>query len=86
MFRGERFAETLARVEKLEALCKPYFNTLAEAAMRYVLAAPQLSTLIPGMLNRQHVDMNIAYSDGAAFPEELIARLGEHIWIRDYYH
>lgn len=86
MFRGDRFAETLARVEKLKALCKPHYATLAEAAMRYVLSAPQLSTLIPGMLNRQHVDMNIAYCDGADFPEDLKAQLGEHIWIRDYYH
>lgn len=86
MFRGERFAETLARVEKLKAICKPHYSTLAEAAMRYVLSAPQLSTLIPGMLNRQHVDMNIAYCDDVPFPAELRAKLPEHIWIRDYYH
>jgi aryl-alcohol dehydrogenase-like predicted oxidoreductase len=86
MFRGERFSETLARVEKLKVLCQPYYPTLAEAAMRYVLSAPQLSTLIPGMLNRSHVDMNIAYSDGKAFPDELKAQLPPHIWIRDYYH
>ncbi len=85
MFRGERFAETLARVEKLKTLCAPYYPTLAEAAMRYVLAAPQLSTLIPGMLNRAQVDMNIAYSDGKVFPAELAGQLPAHMWIRNYY-
>jgi hypothetical protein len=34
--------------------------------MRYVLSAPEVSTVIPGMKNRAEVDMNIAYSDGAA--------------------
>jgi aryl-alcohol dehydrogenase-like predicted oxidoreductase len=85
MFRGERFAETLARVEALKALCKPYYPTLAEAAMRYVLSAPQLSTLIPGMKNRAEVDMNVIYSDGAIFPEELKAKLASHSWVRNYY-
>ncbi len=85
MFRGERFAETLARAESLKTLCKPFYPTLAEAAMRFVLSAPQLSTLIPGMKNRAEVDMNIAYSDGKAFPEELQQKLSAHGWIRNYY-
>ena len=86
MFRGERFMETFNRVVVLKALCKPYYPTLAEAAMRYVLSAPQLSTLIPGMKNKAEVDMNIVYSDGAPFPEELKTALAPHGWIRNYYH
>ena len=85
-FRGERFMETFNRVEVLKALCKPYYPTLAEAAMRYVLSAPQLSTLIPGMKNKAEVDMNIVYSDGAPFPEELKTALAPQGWIRNYYH
>jgi aryl-alcohol dehydrogenase-like predicted oxidoreductase len=85
MFRGDRFAETLKRVEALKALCKPYYATLAEAAMRFVLSEPQLSTLIPGMKNRKEVDLNIAFCDEAPFPEELKAKLAEHLWVRNYY-
>lgn len=85
MFRGERFAETLNRVNALKSDCAPYYPTLAEAAMRYVLSEPRVSTLIPGMKNRAEVDMNIAYSDGKNFPEELKTKLPRHIWIRDYY-
>jgi aryl-alcohol dehydrogenase-like predicted oxidoreductase len=85
MFRGERFAETLVRVEKLKTVCAPYYPTLAEAAMRYVLSVPAVSTVIPGMVNRQQVDRNIAYCDGAAFPEDLRSKLPAHVWIRDYY-
>ena len=35
LFRGDRFAETLNRVEQLKELCTPYYATLAEAAMRF---------------------------------------------------
>ncbi|MDB5657599.1 MAG: aldo/keto reductase [Cypionkella sp.] len=85
LFRGERFAETLARVRALKALCAPYYPTLAEAAMRYVLSCPELSCVIPGMLNPEQVDMNIVYSDGAAFPEDLKAALAAHAWPRNFY-
>lgn len=86
MFRGERFSETLNRVNALKKICEPFYATLAEASMRYVLSEVQLSTLIPGMQNRAQVDMNIAYSDGATFPEDLKLQLPEHGWTRNYYN
>jgi aryl-alcohol dehydrogenase-like predicted oxidoreductase len=86
MFRGERFSETLTRVEKLKAICKPHYPSLAEAAMRYVLSAAQVSAVIPGMKSRAEVDMNIVYSDGAPFPAELASQLPAHVWTRNYYH
>ena len=85
MFRDGRFAETLARVERLKSVCAPHYPTLAEAAMRYVLSAGELSTLIPGMKTRTEVDMNVAYSDGAAFPRELSEAVAAHGWIRNFY-
>ncbi len=85
LFRGERFAETLARVGALKALCASYYPTLAEAAMRYTLSAPETTTVIPGMRNPAEIDMNIAYADGAAFPPELLAQLPAHAWPRNYY-
>lgn len=85
LFRGERFAETMRRVKALKALCAPYFATLAEAAMRYTLSAPETSTVIPGMQSPREIDMNIAYSDGAPFPAELREQLAEHSWPRNYY-
>jgi aryl-alcohol dehydrogenase-like predicted oxidoreductase len=86
MFRGDRFAQTLARVEALKQLCAPYYPTLAQAAMRYVLSSPQVSTLIPGMKNRAEVDMNLVYSDAEPFPQALLDQLPAHTWVRNYYH
>ena len=69
----------------LKALCAPYYPTLAEAAMRYVLSCPELSCVIPGILNLDQVDMNVAYSDGAPFPADLKASLTAHVWPRNFY-
>lgn len=85
LFRGERFTETQKRVERLKQVCAPYFPTLAEAAMRFSLSAPQVSTVIPGMHSPAEVDANIAYSDGAPFPAELAAQLPAHAWPRNNY-
>lgn len=85
MFRGERFAETLSRVEALKADVAPYFPSLAEAAMRYVLAHDAVSVLIPGMKSPEEVDLNIRYSDGAAFPPALMDKMPRHAWVRNYY-
>ena len=85
LFRGDRFAETLARVRALQVVCAPYYPTLAEAAMRFVLSCPELSCVIPGMVNPTQIDMNVAYSDGAVFPAELKAALAPHSWPRNFY-
>ncbi|NBZ89806.1 aldo/keto reductase [Stagnihabitans tardus] len=85
LFRGARFAETLERVEKLKSLCRPFFPTLAEAAMRFTLSPPRVSTVIPGMQTEEQVDANIAFSDGAAFPADLLAQVSQHGWPRNYY-
>ena len=52
-------------------------------SMRYVLSAPQLSAVIPGMKNKAEVDINIIDSDGRAFPPELAAQLTAHSWLRN---
>jgi aryl-alcohol dehydrogenase-like predicted oxidoreductase len=85
MFQGQRFTDTLERVAALRDLCAPYYPTLAEAALRYVLSEPMVSTVIPGMTSRAMVDMNVAYSDGGVFPADLKAALPAHCWVRNYY-
>jgi aryl-alcohol dehydrogenase-like predicted oxidoreductase len=85
MFRGDRFGETLRRVEALKRLVAPHYSSLAEAAVKYVLASPEVSTVIAGMSSSRNVQRNAGYSDGEPFPEELRAQLAEHAWIRNYY-
>jgi aryl-alcohol dehydrogenase-like predicted oxidoreductase len=85
MFRGERFAETFERVEDLKKLVAPYYATLAEAAIKFTLSSPEVSTVIAGMSNSRNIARNVSYSDGEPFPEELRKQLAEHNWPRNYY-
>lgn len=85
MFRGERFVETLARVEALKKITSPHYATLAEAAIKYVLSSPEVSTVIAGMSSSRNIARNVGYSDGQPFPAELREQLSEHGWIRNYY-
>jgi aryl-alcohol dehydrogenase-like predicted oxidoreductase len=85
MFRGERFAETLKRIEALKAEIGPDHGELADVAMRYVLSHEAVSVIIPGMSSIRHVDMNVACSGGSRLPEDLIERLRAHSWVRNYY-
>ncbi|TFB71189.1 aldo/keto reductase [Cryobacterium glaciale] len=85
MFRGERFSETYKRVEALKELVSPYYSSLAEAAVKYVLSSPEVSTVIAGMSSSRNIARNVGYSDGESFPDELRTQLTDHAWIRNYY-
>lgn len=86
MYKGNRFKETLNRVEKLKQICSPYYSTLAEAALRYSLYPKEVSVVIPGMRNKHEVDLNIAISDGNKFNEKLVELLKPYRWKHEFYN
>ncbi len=73
-----------ASVDHAEALRPliPAGMTMADMALRFILANPTVSTIIPGMRKARNVRANIATSDGAALPADLIAQLRAHRWDR----
>lgn len=85
MFRGERFAETLRRVRLLEEVTRDHYDSLAEAAVRFALAAPQVSTTILGMSSARRIVENLSYSDGSDLAPGLREKLALHEWRRNYY-
>lgn len=85
MFRGDRFTETFNRVEALKKIVAPYYSSLAEAAIKFTLGSPEVSTVIAGMSNSRNIARNVSYSDGEPFPDALRAQLAEHNWPRNYY-
>ena len=82
---GNWTEDTHDRVWKLKELCAPYYPTLAEAALRFSLSDRAVSVVIPGMKTPEEVKKNIAYSDGEAFPSELLEKLKPHRWFRNFY-
>jgi aryl-alcohol dehydrogenase-like predicted oxidoreductase len=84
-FAGWRFQETYKRVEKLKELIKPYYSSLAEAALRYCLSDEAVTTVIPGVASTKEIDLNVRYSDGQKFPEDLKEAFKAHAWPRNFY-
>lgn len=58
---------------------------MPEYALRYILAQPAVSTIIPGMRNLKHVQSNVAASEMGGLPADIVKRLRRHRWIHDYY-
>jgi aryl-alcohol dehydrogenase-like predicted oxidoreductase len=80
-FNAENLTATLERVARLEPLV-PAGMDLPELALRFILAHPAVSTVIPGMRKRRHVDRNLAVSDGEPLPPRLMEALRAHRWDR----
>jgi len=73
-----------ASVDHAEAL-KPLLlegMTMPEMALRFILGNETVSTVIPGMRTRAHVDANIGCSDAGPLPPQLTAKLRAHRWDR----
>jgi aryl-alcohol dehydrogenase-like predicted oxidoreductase len=68
----EKLAATLARVEKLRFLAEGTGRTLAQAAIKFCLAHPAVSVVIPGIKTPQQADENIAAAATSELtPDEL---------------
>jgi aryl-alcohol dehydrogenase-like predicted oxidoreductase len=73
-----------ASVDRAEALrpLVPKGMTMPEMALRWILAEPSVSTIIPGMRKLKNVEANIAASDGKRLDKTLMTRLKTHRWDR----
>lgn len=80
-FVPENLHASIERAEALRPLI-PAGMTMPEMALRFCLAHPTVSTVIPGMRKLRHVEANIAASDGRALPPDLLKKLREHRWDR----
>jgi len=80
-FAQDNLGATVDRVEALRPLV-PSDMSMAEMALRFILANCDVSTVIPGMRKLRHVDENIKASDGQALPPVLIDQLRAHRWDR----
>ncbi|HET8675635.1 MAG TPA: aldo/keto reductase [Blastocatellia bacterium] len=80
-FVPENLIPSVERAEAVERVL-PEGLSLPETALRFILNNPAVSTTIPGMRKRAHVESNIATSDQGPLPDSLIAELRHHRWER----
>ena len=80
-FNPDNLAQTLPRVDRLRAIV-PGGMTMPELALRHILQEPAVSTVIPGMRKRRHVEQNLAVSGREPLSPALMAELARHRWDR----
>jgi len=78
---ARRLEEVLGRVDEVKSIIGGTARTLAEGALRFVVADDAVSTTIPGARNARQVEMNVGAAD-AWLPQEVVeklrARLGDY--------
>jgi aryl-alcohol dehydrogenase-like predicted oxidoreductase len=80
-FSPGNLKKTVARVDKLKSEL-PGNLSLPDAALRFILSDPTVSTTIVGMRKPDHVRRNTAASDAGPLPAELLQQLKKHRWNR----
>lgn len=72
-------------IEHAEALKQrlPGGMSMAEMALRFILNEERVSTIIPGMRKRVHVEANMRASEGGPLDPELHQELRVHRWDRE---
>jgi aryl-alcohol dehydrogenase-like predicted oxidoreductase len=83
-FSPDKLGAILDRVDALKPDV-PAQMTMPELALRFILASPDVSTIIPGMRRLTHVDANLGVSDGQPLGAAVMARLRTHRWVRAYF-
>ncbi len=84
-FGGDRRQQVQDHVDALLADAGLEPDQLPEHALRFVLSAPEVSTVIPGMRSVRNVERNAAVSDGRPLPAEIRAALAGARWERNFY-
>ena len=82
-FSPEKLAAILDRVDALRPDVPPGM-TMPELALRFILANPDVSTIIPGMRRIRNVEANLKVSDGQPLSEAVMWKMRKHRWVRTY--
>jgi len=80
----KRLEEVLARVDEAKSIIGGTARSLAEGALRFVLANDAVSTAIPGAKNARQVEMNVA-ADEVRVPQEVVDKLRSRLGDYNFY-
>ena len=85
-FKDDRKAIVEQKAKELDWLMSEgHAENLAEAAIRYVLSHPAVSTAIVGMRNPKHAVANCKAIDKGPLPADVMKRLKKHAWPHNYW-
>jgi aryl-alcohol dehydrogenase-like predicted oxidoreductase len=85
-FEGDRLGRAVAHAEAIKSDLQGSGYSLPQAALKWVLAHPAVSTVIPGIRNVAQAEANCGVSDLPAMPRELVEKLRRHNWRRGVWY
>lgn len=80
---GSNYALDLTRAEKVKFLIGGDIKSLTQAAIRFALMKPEVSTVLVGFSNTAHIDEAVACSGAGGLSQEAMARLRK-LWDSDF--
>jgi aryl-alcohol dehydrogenase-like predicted oxidoreductase len=84
-FRGTRKVEVKLRIDSIMNDVKTEVNSMAEAALRYVISFDAITSVIPGMRKEKNLLANIASVKKGPLSAELLKELKTHKWNKNFY-
>jgi aryl-alcohol dehydrogenase-like predicted oxidoreductase len=89
-FGGDRMRRTAERIDQIHEDVKQFGivdqYTMADVALKFVLARPEVSTVIAGMRDSVQVEQNTRTSDLKDLPAALLVQLRRHNWLRGVWY
>lgn len=85
-FEGDRMYRAVKRVDKIKEELEGVRYTMPQAALKFVLAHPSVSTVITGIRNENQATQNIATSDLPDMQDDLVNKLQNHNWLRSFWY
>jgi aryl-alcohol dehydrogenase-like predicted oxidoreductase len=80
-FVPENLNASVDHAEALRPLVPPNM-TMPEMALRFILSASTVGTIIPGMRSVKNVEANMSTSEQGALDKPLLGQLAQHRWVR----
>jgi len=85
-FAGDRLARTVRRVEAIHEDLRQIDHTLLQVALKFILAHPAVSSVIPGMRNASQSALNCSVSELRDLSPDLLKKLRRHNWRRAFWY
>ena len=85
-FEGDRLPRAVNRVEQIKTKLEGSDYSMPQAALKFVLNHPAVSTVITGIRNEDQAAQNMEVSDIEDIPEALLTELQEHTWLRSFWY
>ncbi len=85
-FAGDRLGRTVKRVEAIREELQGFDYSMPQAALKFVLSHPSVSTVIPGIRSIAQAEANCGVSDLPAMPISLQHKLHRHNWRRAFWY